>query len=134
MLLASWSIGFGVGQKDKSQRVLVIDDETPLADTLVMVLKSRGYEPRAAHTADEAAQIIDTGWQPDAVLFDSVLLGEDGIDVALSIRERNPGCKFVLMSGHAESYLTEIAKRFAFPLRVLRKPFLPAQMIAALQT
>ena len=55
-------------------RVLVIDDEKNLADTLVWILERAGFEATAAYDGESALQRLDA-FQPDAVISDVIRPG-----------------------------------------------------------
>ena len=72
-------------------RVLVVDDDTALAEMLGIVLRGEGIEPFFVFDGDKAlAAFRET--KPDLVLLDLMLPGTDGIDVcrADSGRIRRP--------------------------------------------
>jgi len=59
-------------------RVLLIEDDLPLATIISKHLKARGHEARVAASAEEAARIIRAGFRPTIVLLDINLPGESG--------------------------------------------------------
>ena len=61
-------------------RVFVIDDEKPLADTLVLILRSAGYEATAAYDGLDALSQIES-FLPDVVIADVALPDINGIEV-----------------------------------------------------
>src|SRR6185437_5556787 len=78
-------------------RVLVVDDDRVITDTLVTILSARRYRVRAAYSAEdaiaEAAQFM-----PDALITDIVMPGKDGHELAAYFAEHHPACKVMLMS------------------------------------
>lgn len=66
-------------------RVLVVDDDTALAEMLGIVLRGEGFEPSFVADGDKAlAAFRET--KPDLVLLDLMLPGRDGIEVCRLIR------------------------------------------------
>lgn len=61
------------------RRVLVVNDDPLVRDSLVEALDHEGVEVRAAASAEEAAGILDGGFRPDVVLLD-LNLGVWGAD------------------------------------------------------
>ena len=59
---------------DESRKVLVVDDEETTAKTLALIFGNRGYQTRAAYSAEEAIDVI-AEWQPDVALLDVNLPG-----------------------------------------------------------
>jgi two-component system OmpR family response regulator len=70
-------------------RVLVVDDERDLADVLVRMLGSEGWNARAAYDVAGAADRA-SGFGPDAVVLDVTLPDGTGFDVLRRLREANP--------------------------------------------
>ena len=59
-------------------RVLLIEDDLPLASIVSKHLKARGHETRVAASAEEATEIIRAGYRPTIVLLDINLPGDSG--------------------------------------------------------
>ena len=83
-------------------RILVVDDETAIRDTLRMVLEYEGYE--VATVGDGRAALADLDASPaDAVLLDIKMPGMDGLETLDRIVARGPAAPPVLMiSGHGD--------------------------------
>ncbi|MDQ0215385.1 two-component system response regulator VicR [Oikeobacillus pervagus] len=69
------------------KKILVIDDEKPIADILQFNLKKEGYEVQCAYDGDEALQVVEE-FQPDMVLLDIMLPKRDGMEVCREIRKK----------------------------------------------
>ena len=63
-------------------RVLIVDDERTIADTLVLIFSANGYETRASYSAEQALEII-ADWLPDLAILDVVLPKMNGVDLAI---------------------------------------------------
>jgi two-component system response regulator RegX3 len=59
-------------------RVLLIEDDLPLATIVSKHLKARGHDARVATSAEEATEIIRAGFRPTIVLLDINLPGDSG--------------------------------------------------------
>ncbi len=70
------------------RRILVVDDNPDVAESLAMLLSTRGADVRTAHDGRSALSMIEA-FQPRAVLLDIGMPGMNGYDVARSIRARN---------------------------------------------
>jgi two-component system nitrogen regulation response regulator NtrX len=80
--------------------VLVVDDEANIRRMLGRLLESEGY--RARDAADGAAALVAIEEaEPDAVLLDLMLPGQDGMAVLEQVRQRWPSLPVVMMSGRA---------------------------------
>jgi CheY-like chemotaxis protein len=115
-------------------RVLVVDDEHSIADTLSVILKQQGFETATAYCGATAVQAALL-WSPDVLLSDVVMPGMNGIEAALRIRASNPQCKLLLFSGHnlSEESLSACRSLGERNFRFLQKPLHPDALIEALR-
>ena len=82
-------------------RVLVVDDDTALAEMLGIVLRGEGFEPSFVSDGDKAlAAFRET--KPDLVLLDLMLPGRDGIDVCRQIRAES-GVPIVMLTAKSDT-------------------------------
>jgi CheY-like chemotaxis protein len=83
-----------------ARRVLVLDDERVIANTLALILNRSGYEARAVYNAEAA---IKTAGEllPDFLISDVIMDGMTGIDAAIRITQIVPQCRIILFSGQA---------------------------------
>ena len=110
-------------------RILIVDDEPTVADTLCLILKSQGYETAVAYDAESALVKAGT-FVPDIVIADVMLPGMNGIEFAILIGQAQPTCIVLIMSGHpgtADIISTAEGQGHVFPL--LAKPFPPAELL-----
>jgi two-component system, cell cycle sensor histidine kinase and response regulator CckA len=83
------------------RRVLVVDDESSVRETMARMLRSEGYEVHVASTLAEARRILgDKGIALDAMLADVVLGDERGTDLIEDCRRNRPRVRVVVMSGY----------------------------------
>src|SRR5699024_7159445 len=68
------------------QKILVVDDEQPIADILKFNLEKEGYEVICAYDGDEAVELAERE-EPDLVLLDIMLPNRDGNEVCREIRK-----------------------------------------------
>jgi DNA-binding response OmpR family regulator len=61
-----------------SSRVLMIEDDLPLAQIVIKHLRARGHDARLAESAEDAAERIAAGFRPTIVLLDINLPGDSG--------------------------------------------------------
>ena len=111
-------------------RVLVIDDEKNLADTLVWILERAGFEATAAYDGESALQRLDA-FQPDVVISDGIMPGVNGIEVCTRIQARFPKCHILLFSGQtATNELLGEAREHGLTWELLAKPMDPDELLA----
>lgn len=106
-------------------RVLVVDDERVVADSLARILRSRGFESRAVYSGEDAAELA-LSWKPDAVISDVVMGKMDGVALAIYLAQTLPSCKVLLISGNAATeQLLDESKKLGHDFPILAKPFRP---------
>jgi CheY-like chemotaxis protein len=116
-----------------ARRVLVLDDEQVIANTLALILNRSGFEARAVYTADAAIQSARE-ISPDVLISDVMMDGSTGIDAAIRISEMAPDCRVILFSGQAATAdLLERAKARGHCFELLIKPVHPRALIERLK-
>lgn len=112
------------------RKILIIDDEATIADTLALIFASSGYQSRTAYSAEQALQVLEE-WRPDLAIIDVVLPGMNGIELAIFLRASYPDCQFLLFSGQpGTSGLLEDAKKKGHLFEILAKPLHPSYMLS----
>jgi CheY-like chemotaxis protein len=113
--------------------IVVADDERLIADTLVLILNSKGYAAQPAHDGTSALAICRQR-APDLVLSDVVMPGMNGIELAITIRQEFPRCHILLFSGQADTVeILEDAKRRGYGFELLAKPLHPEQLLTRIR-
>ena len=80
-------------------RVLVVDDEKLIADTLVRILTKDGFTAAVAYSGDHAIQCAREG-HFDVVLMDVMMPEMNGIEAWEEINKIHPECQMILLSGN----------------------------------
>jgi DNA-binding NtrC family response regulator len=81
-------------------RVFVVGDEVAIATTLAQILLMQGYCAIWFTNPLEVLAYAQTQ-SPDLLLSDVMMPQLCGIDLAIQIKESNPKCEVLLLSGHA---------------------------------
>ena len=115
-------------------KILVVDDEQVIADTLAIILKHSGFEARTAYSGETSLEVAAT-FQPDTLLTDVIMSdGINGIEAAIQIRAMLPKCKVLLISGQAATAdLMDGARSRGHDFEILAKPIHPAELISRLR-
>ena len=106
-------------------RVIVVDDEPVIADTLVDILNGEGHQAISTSNGNSAIEWA-ARFIPDIVVSDVIMPGLNGIETAKAILNKFPGCRIILFSGQAAS--TELVARArddGYQFEVLSKPVNP---------
>jgi CheY-like chemotaxis protein len=111
--------------------VLVVDDEQIIADTLVLILNSRGFDAKAAYDGEAAAELA-MALKPDILISDIVMPRMTGIELALFICRQLPECRIVLISGSGQGMTDALLQRAGEDRKrfeILRKPIRPEALL-----
>jgi CheY-like chemotaxis protein len=114
-------------------KVLVVDDERVIADTLAIILNQHGFEASAVYTGTAAVERAKSV-RPDLVISDVIMPDMNGIEAAIHIRKFLPGCKILLFSGQAATAdLLENARAQGHEFEILAKPVHPQDLLSKLK-
>ena len=107
-------------------RILIIDDDDALRESLELLLSAEGYSVLSADCGERALSVIEDA-TVDVVLCDLRMPGLDGFDLIPQITRLMPGIPIILMSAHGtEDLAVEAIQRGAYDY--LAKPFQTAEM------
>lgn len=114
-------------------KVLVVDDERVIADTLAIILNQHGFDAAAVYTGTAAVDKARSE-HPDLIISDVIMPDMNGIEAAIHIRKFLPSCKILLFSGQAATAdLLETARAQGHEFEILAKPVHPADLLAKLK-
>lgn len=120
--------------KPEKTKVLVLDDEVLVADSLVQILSMFGYDASASYNPLGAVEWLSS--HPcDILISDVVFDGQmSGIDLAIQLCKTLPAIKVLLMSGNnSTSDLLEVAKGQGHSFDILAKPVHPSMILERLK-
>jgi CheY-like chemotaxis protein len=117
----------------RKQRVLVVDDEQVIAQSLRDILSRAGFDTVCALSGTEAVELA-TEVCPDIVISDVIMPDLDGVQTAIRIRQACPDARILLFSGQAATAdLLERARAEGHVFDLLPKPIHPARLVALLR-
>ncbi|MBX6323495.1 MAG: response regulator [Rhodospirillaceae bacterium] len=120
-----------IGRKPKA-RVLVIDDDDLVRRTITKILGLAGYSVIPASNGVEGLAMLRR-WPIDLVLTDIIMPEKEGLEIIIEVRKRMPGLPIIAISGGGRTRnmtFLALGKKLGAD-RVLTKPFLPKQLLAA---
>jgi len=82
-----------------TKKIMVVDDEDSIRQSLSDVLKDEGFKVISARDGHEALKLLDS-IPPDLVLLDIWMPGMDGTEVLKRIKTARPGLQVIMISGH----------------------------------
>ncbi len=114
-------------------KVLVVDDNQNLAATIQEILENRGLEVMSAKDGKDGYRAY-LFFNPDLVLTDIQMPGENGLEMMENIRRHDPEIKTIYMSGDLSPFLPSLEEeKKRYPVRFFQKPF-PLELLKNLFT
>jgi CheY-like chemotaxis protein len=119
------------------QRVLVIDDQLPVAKAITVALEAEGFEAAFANSGGAGLRKFESS-SFDVVIVDIYMPGMDGANIIRALRERNPRLPIIAMSGvrlnetkRTVLDVLTMARGFSDVI-CLQKPIRPAALVEAI--
>jgi DNA-binding NtrC family response regulator len=112
-------------------RVLLVDDEVGILESLRILLKGEGFHPTVALGGRAGLDRLDDG-EPDVVLSDIRMPDVTGVQVLAAVRERYPTCPVILMTAQAtlQSAMQAVNEGAFY---YIQKPFRNDELLAILR-
>jgi CheY-like chemotaxis protein len=113
-------------------RIVIVEDNQQVADTLRRLLSLHGYEVRVAHTGPEGVRLAQE-WPPEVVLCDIELPGLDGYGVATALRQHpaTAQARLIAFTGYGSDATRQRSQEVGFE-RHLIKPVHPSVLLELL--
>lgn len=110
--------------------ILVVDDETIIADTFSMILNMNGARAHAVYSAEAALEIAQE-LKPDILISDIVMGHMSGVELAMRLSTELPTCRLILISGQsANSDLPAETANKGYRFEFLEKPITPQRLLS----
>jgi len=115
-------------------RVLLVDDDSIVLDTLCQILEGAGYEVQAASDGAMGLEFYQ-GQKPDVVITDVIMPEMNGIEFIQNLRLIDPLVKVIAISGGSgKGYFENLeAVRRLTPVAILPKPFAKATLLSLIE-
>jgi CheY-like chemotaxis protein len=114
-------------------KILVVDDEKRIADTLTEILEMSGFQVATAYDGWDALEAA-ARFHPDYLLSDVLMPRMNGVDLAIALRKMYPDAKILLFSGQAGiSEILLAGHRQGFEFELIAKPIHPLKLIERLK-
>jgi len=115
----------------RKRRVLIVDDEHVISDTLAIIFKNAGYDAKPSYSAEQALELLSqSGWVPDLAFIDVRLPNMNGVDLAIHLKAEHAACKLSLFSGQpSAAEILEMANAAGHSFEILAKPIPPAELL-----
>jgi CheY-like chemotaxis protein len=115
-------------------KVLVVDDDRLVADTLRMLFSANGFESEARYSAEDALECARS-FAPALMLCDVSMPGQNGLQLAATVNREMPECQMIMLT----AYLSNAANvelealRLNRPLPLLSKPCPPELLLKTVE-
>src|SRR5258706_9690009 len=103
-----------------SQRILVVDDEPTVRNTIEMLLNAEGHEVETASSGEQALEKLGKR-NYDIVFTDHIMPGMSGEELARAIKAKYPLKSVVMLTGYGE-VLDQLTHEGPFVDFTLSKP------------
>jgi CheY-like chemotaxis protein len=104
----------------QQRRLLVVDDNRDAADSLLMLMKMRGFDVEVAYDGLEAIEMA-ARYKPGVVLLDIGLPGLDGYEVCRRMRQQGlTDARIIALSGYGQERDRELSKEAGFNLHAVK--------------
>lgn len=116
------------------RRVLVVDDESLIADSVAAILNRNGYDAISRYSGTDALRSI-LEHCPDIIVSDVMMPDLNGIQLAKKVRSMCPRARIVLFSGNVDTVnLLDSASLEGHAFEILPKPVHPLRLLKALKS
>ena len=111
-------------------RVLVVDDDRLVADTLCLIFRANGFESEARYSAATGFAYAQS-YAPSLMLCDVIMPEESGLQLAQRVREAMPATQLLLLTAYPSNAteLQDPAETRRKPLKLLNKPCRPDDLL-----
>jgi DNA-binding NtrC family response regulator len=112
------------------RKVLVVDDEILVADTLGIIFQKKGFDCKVSYNGTEAVACSEN-FCPELLLCDITMPGMNGLEVVANVTRRWPECRVLLLTGHYTNLgsARKWIHAHGAPSRILTKPVPPARLL-----
>lgn len=118
---------------DERCKVLVVDDQKLIADSLAEILQLAGFDAIAAYDGWQALEMAPR-FRPQWLLSDVLMPRMNGVELAISMRQQHPDVLVLLLSGQAGiSEILQEGHRKGYEFELIAKPIHPSRLIERLK-
>jgi PAS domain S-box-containing protein len=112
-----------VPRKPAPGRLLVVDDDPLVLETMVLLMEAEGHAVVPAKNGAEAVARLHKGERVDLLVTDLSMPGMDGLELVQEVRRFQPGLRAIIVTGFATDALeSALSGKLAAGVTLLRKP------------
>ncbi len=111
-------------------RILIVDDEHVIADTLRVIFGKGGFDARVAYSTDDAL-LSAREFPPELLLCDINMPGRDGLELIHELLREQPDCRIIVLTGSVRGMrrVREGTRGLSRTLPILVKPCQPDDLL-----
>jgi len=114
-------------------RILVIDDERAIRETIFDILDAKGYEVHVAESGERGITLAGKEYY-DVVIVDIVMPEMNGVEACRHIRNISPSSSIIMMTGYSPSNPLVRSAIDGGVKRLLHKPFQVSTLLDAMES
>src|SRR3569833_3186883 len=115
-------------QSESRAKVLVVDDQRLIADTLAEILGNAGFDAVAAYDGFDALDKASR-FHPNWIITDVLMPRMNGVELAIALRKNYPSSAILLFSGQAGiSDILQKGQLQGYQFELIAKPIHPMRL------
>lgn len=119
--------------KHGATRILIVDDERTIADTLGAIMRAASFEVAVAYDGTEAVSLA-ASFRPDIVISDYAMPTMNGLEAATKIKKFLPGSRIIMLSGQMLGTQVAPYRARGYNFLLLSKPIHPSALLQHVRT
>jgi CheY-like chemotaxis protein len=111
-------------------RVLIVDDESVIADTLGLIFNKHGFDTKVVYCADDALACAREFF-PNLLVCDINMPGRSGWELLEDFSPEFPDCRVLILTGYHSNLarVDEQSQKHRHPVRLITKPCTPVELL-----
>lgn len=102
-------------------KLLIVDDEKGITDSLKDFFQNRGFSVKAANSGEDALEEVKKD-RPDIIFLDIRMRGMSGLDVLERVKKADKAIKVIMLTIHEEKEIADKARQLGAD-EYITKPF-----------
>jgi len=109
--------------------ILIVDGDALSADTWSAIFKLHGYSVLTAYDGVTGFMLARQN-SPDLLITGLTMLGMNGVELAILVRNAIPQCKILLSAGQSADEMLAEAEAMGYEFQTVNRPVHPTRMLA----
>ncbi len=120
---------------DRQYKILFVDDDAFVVEMYAVKFSDTKHEVRFANSADEALQVLEGGFKPDAIVFDVMMPGMLGFDFIAEVKRRglSDGAVLIALTNQGEMEDYNRAEDLHIDEYIIKANHIPSEVVAIIE-